>query len=292
MKFRRYLSALAITCLLLLPGGASSYWQSREQNGAGASGSCSSSSSFLARTSGLDATHTSAYDALICGLVTDGIFSKLDFLQVYATQDSTTANLNLVSTNFTAVPHGSPTFTVDRGYTGVDGSTTVYVDSTFNPATASSPNFVQNSAHLSLWSVLDTTSSNAAIGASNGVGQGNLIYPRYVDGNAYYRANSQGEPGVSSATGKGHYIANRSSSTAIQGYKNGSNVLTNNGAGSFTIVNASFITVGDNIGSAPPIPTGWAGQLAEASCGSSLSSTDATNFYNRLRTYMTAVGVP
>jgi hypothetical protein len=29
-----------------------------------------------------------------------------------------------------------------------------------------------------------------------------------------------------------------------------------------------------------------------ASIGSSLSSTDVTNFYNRLRTYMTAVGVP
>ena len=33
-------------------------------------------------------------------------------------------------------------------------------------------------------------------------------------------------------------------------------------------------------------------QVAATSIGSSLNSTEATAFYNRLRTYMTAVGVP
>jgi hypothetical protein len=33
-------------------------------------------------------------------------------------------------------------------------------------------------------------------------------------------------------------------------------------------------------------------QIAMASIGSSLNSTEATNFYNRLRTYMTSMGVP
>jgi len=39
--------------------------------------------------------------------------------------------------------------------------------------------------------------------------------------------------------------------------------------------------------------TGYANQqIAAASIGSSLNSTEAGNFYTRLRTYMTAVGVP
>ena len=83
---------------------------------------------FLARTTGLDATHTNAYTALINGLVTDGIWDKLDVFHIYATQDSTTAKLNLVSSSFTATANGSPTFTADRGFTGVNGSSTVYID--------------------------------------------------------------------------------------------------------------------------------------------------------------------
>ncbi len=51
---------------------------------------------FLARTSGLDGTHTTAYTNLICGLIADGVWQKLDMLHIYATQNSTTALLNLV----------------------------------------------------------------------------------------------------------------------------------------------------------------------------------------------------
>src|SRR5258706_16256620 len=81
-------------------------------------GLCASAAAFLARTSGLDATHTNAYINLICGLVSDGIFSKLDALYIFATQDSTTAMLNLISTSFTASTFsGTLTFTTDRGYT-------------------------------------------------------------------------------------------------------------------------------------------------------------------------------
>src|SRR5262245_58714994 len=88
---------------------------------------------FLARTSGLDTAHTNAYTALIDGLVADGIWSKLDLLHIYATQDSTNALLNLISSSFTGITHGSPTFTADRGFTGVSGSSTVYIDTQFNP---------------------------------------------------------------------------------------------------------------------------------------------------------------
>src|SRR6266404_3514163 len=74
-------------------------------------GSCAQSTAFLARTSGLDTTHTNAYNSLICGLVTNGVFSKFDFLYIYATQNSTTALLNLISTSFNSTVHGAPTFT-------------------------------------------------------------------------------------------------------------------------------------------------------------------------------------
>jgi len=55
--------------------------------------------------------------------------------------------------------------------------------------------------------------------------------------------------------------------------------------------NASISTIATNFTNVPN-HFGSNIQAAMASIGSSLSSTDATNFYNRLRTYMTAVGVP
>src|SRR5438105_2736087 len=55
----------------------------------------------LARTTGLDAAHIAAYKALLNGLTADGIFNSdgtsnfLDALYIWATQDQTTADLNL-----------------------------------------------------------------------------------------------------------------------------------------------------------------------------------------------------
>src|SRR6266446_6451001 len=85
--------------------------------------SCAESVAFIARTSGLDAAHKNNYHRLICGLVADGIWSNLDALYTFATKDQTTANLNLKSASFTAVAAGGPAWVADRGYTGVESST-------------------------------------------------------------------------------------------------------------------------------------------------------------------------
>src|SRR3974390_3125511 len=62
--------------------------------------SCSQSSNFLARATGVTSnTDKTNYDTMICGLVTDGVWSKLDALYVFAAVDRTTAKLNLVSSS-------------------------------------------------------------------------------------------------------------------------------------------------------------------------------------------------
>jgi hypothetical protein len=261
--------------------------QSGGSSGGGGTGGGGEAAAFLARTTGLDATHTNAYTALINGLAADGLWSKFDALYVFATQDSATALLNLVSTNFSATTAGGTlTFTADRGFTAGAGNGTLTTG--FNPTTAPSPNFVQNSAHASAWSVTDPgTSAIAIFGGIGGIETD--IYPKYTDNNAYFRANSSNIAGVAVADPIGHYVANRSSSSAVQGYKNGSSILSNGSATSGAPANRTFtfgaIGTGGGVGPCP-------NQIAAASIGSSLSSTDATNFYNRLRTYMTAVGVP
>lgn len=258
-------------------------------SGVGSTGGTSAeATAFLARTTGLDSTHTNAYTALIDGLVADGVWSKLDLLHVYATQDATTALLNLVSTSYPATLIGSPTFTADRGYTGTANSS-IYIDLGFNPVTATSPKYTQNSAHMSAWSVANLVVGRPIMGSLINPVECSL-YPMFTDSNAYFRVNDSGAfGGVAVGNSVGHYIANRPNSTTGEGYKNGSQIKT----GADTSVapgNQNFYALGYHYSAGGG--TGSSHQCAMASMGSSLSSTDATNFYNRLRTYMTAMGVP
>lgn len=273
-------------------------WQARQglisgRSAIDAVGNSAEASQFLTRTSGLDATHINAYIALIDGLVADGIWAKLDALHIYATDTSSNALLNLVSSSFAATALNSPTFTADRGYTGVSASTSVFVNTNFNPSTASSPQFTRNSAHFSAWSATNVAAENHPI-------MGNIIsgtvestiYPRFLtDGKAYFRVNDSGAlAGVIQASSQGHYIANRSSSTDGQGYKNGSSIVTTTSDNSIAVPNQTYYVCGMHINNGAAV--GSAHQVAMSSIGSSLNSTEAGNLYTRLRTYMTAVGVP
>ena len=68
-------------------------------------------------------------------------------------------------------------------------------------------------------------------------------------------------------------------------------MLVNGGLGTnaSTLLNEPMIMIGAN---SAGVLGGASLQVAEASVGTVLSSIEATKFYTRLRTYMTAVGVP
>lgn len=264
-------------------------------SGAGAigAGGGATASNFLARTSGLDATHINAYTALLNGLDTDGITAKLDMLHIYATQDSTTALLNLVSTSHNGTSHGSPTFTADRGFTGVEASSTVYIDLDYTYSASPATLYTQNTAHLSAWVVTNGQSANAPLGLSYWpLNEFSLPVPRYTDDKAYCSINDTGGPGVTNTDSRGHFIANRSASGATQLYKNASSILTGT-TGTLAPRTEPFYSLANNYsGSGTDTAHGYSQQVAMVSGGGSLDATQATNFYNRLRTYMTAVGVP
>lgn len=261
-------------------------------------GGCSQATAFLARTSGLDGTHTTAYTNLICGWVTDGVWTILDAVWVTATQDTTTAKLNLVSSSFTLSETGAGTaltFTADRGYInpGPTNSNARYFSTQFNPTTAPSPQYVQNAAHVSAWSALSLTTTSIASIISNNSGVGNLqqsnLYPKFTDNNAYLRSNdaTPGSSGFANSNRQGFWVSNRSSSTARQAYLNGASINTYGSVTSAAPNNTLITLLYDGSGSAYNIVD----TLAAASIGSNVSAVQNA-FYTRLRTYMTAVGVP
>ncbi len=71
-------------------------------------------SAYLARATGIDTAHANIMTTLINGLVSTGVWSKLDVLHYYAHQTSALALLNVVSSSYNGVTAGSPAFTADR----------------------------------------------------------------------------------------------------------------------------------------------------------------------------------
>ncbi len=262
-------------------------------SGTGSSGPTpgANATAFLARTTGLDTTHRDAYINLINGLDTDGLFTRIDVLHVYATQDSTTALLNLISTSFNGTANGSPTFTADRGYTGTEGSSTVYINTGFNP-TVGTPQYTRNSAHISVWN-LSASSSSRGLGnnGSNGSADASYILTGF-SGDQVFRVNTASVTGsdlTTVASPIGQYVASRNSSSEVKGYKAGSLVLTNSSATSSALVNLNMYTLGFNFNGTA---VGSNNQMAAISFGASLDATQAANLTTRLRTFGTAVGVP
>jgi hypothetical protein len=209
-------------------------------------------------------------DTLITGLKTDGIWAKLDRLWIFAAENSQSALVDLVAQK-PANPITSPPFTVDRGYT-CNG--TAGVGSGFNPST-DGVNFTLNTAHTSLWSLTSgqSTQYTALSGQTN-------MFTRYSDDNLYVRINNNAGGIGANADGSGFFLGVRTAASGagcIMGYRNGS-VLVNDATGTAALDAAPWI-VNDR-------------QIASASVGGPMTGTDSTKFYNRMRTYMTAVGVP
>jgi hypothetical protein len=96
-----------------------------------------------------------AYDNLIKSLKTvypgetGSAWTRIDVLYAWATYNGSVALLNVRANNSTGTLVNSPTFTVGKGYAG--NGTSSYINSNFNPSTASSPQYVKNSAHVSVW---------------------------------------------------------------------------------------------------------------------------------------------
>ncbi len=237
---------------------------------------------------------TTPLQDLIAGLTTDGLTAKLDRLWVFAQPTEAEALVDIIA-SATATNVNSTTFTANLGYTGQDlAAPARYIDSNYTPATHG-VNYTQNSAHISAWSITNAAPANggALMGCSDGgTSHATSIYDTYLDGNMYLRINDNSASGSQGAPGTriGHWLINRDTSTTTQAYQDGSSFSSPNAA-SGPLPAFNILIAADNNGAGGAI-LGTPNQLAMVSIGGSLSAGDVTNFYNRLRTYMTAVGVP
>lgn len=229
-------------------------------------------------------------DTLITGLKADSLFTIIDRLWLLAAENTQQANIDIVSLA-TWTAHGTMT-RVSNGYTN-GGAATDYLDTGFNPSTATSPHFVQNSA--SIFAYVQTSSTvgydGVAIGNGSDSSGGSRIFPRYTDGNYYgainSAANTPSESGAN-ANSMGFYVETRTGSAATATYKNGSGILS--GTTASTAPNSAnfYMFVDDRIGG----PTDTASQtLSCVGICAGLNATQAGNLSSRVNAYHTSLGI-
>jgi hypothetical protein len=216
--------------------------------------------------------------------VTDGTWSVLDALYVFATNTTTTANLNLKSTSYGLSQVGSVSFSANNGYTG-DGATG-YFTTGFTPSTAGGQWGI-NSASLGDCVLTDRPigSVYSSIGASDSLQDDiSTILPFYSSSSLIY-LNGYGVFPASS-TSLGAHTASITSSS--QGY-----TAINGSSTSFTPASINITTYGlyalalNGAGTASSFS---ADEIAYLFYGGGLSTTQITAVYDRLHTYLSTVG--
>jgi hypothetical protein len=239
------------------------------------------------------------YKNLLDGLTTDGLINGdgtsnfLDALWILAAPNTTVAVLNLIKSSFTLTPNGSPSFTAYQGYTGVAGSTTVYINTGFTPSTAGGV-YVQNSAHISVWSNNNVGLTTQVLMGVNTTSPATSthLFPALTGSNAaFFRINDTtagASNGISNATTNGFWLATRSGASAQKGYRNAVDQGVTAVASGALSGSPFFILGIDNDGSSS---NGYSGQVSAVSIGANLNSTQVTALFNRLATYRTAVGL-
>lgn len=244
--------------------------------GVGGDGYSTEAQQFFDRASDPGATRKGQYATMIDALVSAGVWAKLDAFYVFAAADSTTALVNLKASSFGATLVNAPAFQADRGFTGAN---TKYIETGFNPTTASSPKFVLNSASVFAWS---RTTAGISSGIMNITGTDQTrIYPRFNDDNMYVNVNGGGG-GAAPDDGSGFFVATRTAADAVDAYRNAVSLIVSSGASSGLTNGTLRVLTSEG--------SFWTGQCAAAGIGSGLSGANVAAFYNALLAYMQAVG--
>jgi hypothetical protein len=227
---------------------------------------------FLARTSGLSERQTNAYRALIDGLVADGVWDKLDLLQIPASEDQSTGNMNLVAATPTITLTNSPTWTPNWGYAIEQLTNGISTGFNFSQG----DNYEQDSAHIAVWSDRDEQSFFTTI-SSEGVDHCYILI-RSTSDVAQIRVNAN-DPAEdrTSTDGRGFFLAQRISSTLSQLFRNGVQMGGDITRFSIAVPDAVLISgaASSNIGA--------------ISAGGKFTPSEVAAFTARLATYMATV---
>ena len=225
----------------------------------------------------LSATEQDAVNTLVVQMKADGIWTKMKAIYPMVGASAAACAQNLKSSSFTGSFSSGGTFT-SNGYTTNNVS---YMDTNLLPSTA----LTLNSSHLSFYSRTLSNGTEVEIGNDSAAG-GSLIEIR-TSGTTYYRINSGGTY-ISSidSDSRAFYIANRTASNVINGWRNSTKVATGTVSSSGLPTNNIFLGAW-NDNNIPKYYT--TKECAFASIGDGLTDDEAGYLYNAVQAFNTTL---
>jgi len=223
-------------------------------------------------------------NAVIKGMQADGNWTAMDVIYLLAAHSEQAGRLNIKapSTFVLTVGASAPAFVVNRGidYDGIDD----WDDTGFNPSTSGGSQS-QNSMSIGHWSLTAGQLGASVSGQFDGTDGTTLLSRDSLD-RMQMRAN-QASPLVSSngtvTSGLGLFYSNRTLSNAVQGGRNGVQIVS--GSNASTMPNSITLSIGTATRT-----TFSAIRIAAFFYGASRTATQHLQIYNRLLSYMRAVG--
>ena len=233
---------------------------------------------FASATAITDTTILGALNTFDLGLISNGLDTKMKALYPMVGGTSTTCKynfMNAVDSNsaFRLQFFGGGTFSAN-GYK--PNGTNAYANTFYNQTTqGDSP----NSGHLSYYSRTNSNGAEVEIGATGGAYT--LLEIRTSDV-TYPLINQSGTTSFSDTDSFGFYVANRTASNVINGWKSGIKKVS--GTTTSTFVTYSNLTIGGLT------TTNYsAKECAFASIGDGMTDSQATTFYNLVQALQTAL---
>lgn len=198
---------------------------------------------------------------------------------------------------YNAIPSGSPAFSANNGFTGVNASSTVALNTDFIPGGSNAycgQVYVAHSQHISGWNfttpeIGQSGSGGAMLGSVSGSSNSTYIFPGYNGSSSASFATqfSTGDLTVAVPSKVGMFTASRTAALQFDAYWNGVNKGSDTSTTESTLLPQQISILAETSGGNPFFGGGY--QIGAASIGAGLTGTDATNFYNRMCTYMTTV---
>lgn len=216
---------------------------------------------------------------LILALKSSGVYSKFDLLYILAAHDQQASDLNWINSSFTLGRVNTPTWTVDRGYTG--DAVGMELTTGYAPAT-NAVQVAQNSAHVGAFTLTTSAAAGfdfAAVLATTpfGVRSINSV------GSSVGRVNSTNNVLSTSAPGVPlHTMGIRRDAANMLLFHNGvQNNTAAQASGGLTAATISGLRGNNN----------WSDrQNAIWHCGAALSDQEALAAYNAFLAYLQGVG--
>jgi hypothetical protein len=241
---------------------------------------------------GLDAAYAPTLDALVVGLKSKGLWTKMKAVYAFIGGTAALHRWNLLDPRdvdaayrltFTGGAH-----TLALGYrANAQGamSNGNYADTHLVPVSVLAD---VNSTHLAFYSLAEVPDADRCeMGCYNWSGNGSRfhILANYVGDVFYYGMSEEGASGTPMATSTGLFVATRTAAALTTAYRNGAQVGSSANAPANGLPNLSVWVGGINyFGSRTDLPCGF------ASIGSGLTAQNVADLYTLVQAFQTALG--